>query len=83
MVSKEVNAPGNPNHTANEDESDCPAGLTVLGGGVTVGDGADPRQLHIYFSGPTFGGTGWKAGVQNAGSTTVTTFIWAICASVS
>jgi hypothetical protein len=83
LVQRETDVPGDPNHTANEVETDCPAGTKVLGGGVTAGAGGDRRQLHIYFSGPTTAGTGWTAGIQNVGAATVPTFLWAICASVS
>jgi hypothetical protein len=82
-VQRETDVPGDPNHTAQEVETDCPAGLKVLGGGVTAGGGGDRRQLHLYFDGPSAAGTGWTAGIQNVGSATVPTFLWAICASVS
>jgi hypothetical protein len=77
------NIPGDPSHTANEFEADCPAGKKVLGGGVTTGAGGDPRQLHIYFSGPAGLATGWTAGMQNSGSGPVEAFVWAICGIVS
>ena len=83
LVQTETVLPGDPNHTANEVETDCPAGKNVLGGGVTAGAGGDRRQVHIYFDGPTSQGTGWTAGMQNVGSTSVPEFVWAICASVS
>jgi hypothetical protein len=75
--------PGAPNHTANEFESDCPAGKKALGGGVTAGNGGDRTQLHVYFSGPAGLADGWDVGVQNDGASGVPVFLWAICASVS
>jgi hypothetical protein len=43
----------------------------------------DPTQLHVFFSGPAGQATGWIADMQNAGSTRLPVFVWAICASVS
>jgi hypothetical protein len=83
LVQQETNLPGDPNHTANEVQVNCPAGARVLGGGVTAGPGGDRRQLHIYFNGPTADGTAWTAGVQNEASATVPIFTSAICAAVS
>jgi hypothetical protein len=76
------NLPGSPSHTANEFAAACPAGTKALGGGMTVGTGADPRQVNVYMNGPNGQATGWIVGAQNAGSATVSAFVWAICASV-
>jgi hypothetical protein len=83
FVVKGIKAPGNPNHTANEWEAECPLGKKALGGGVTAGPGGDRRQLNVYYSGPAGEATGWAAGVQNHGSADVPVYIWAICATVS
>jgi hypothetical protein len=49
---------------------------------MTVGNGADPTQIHIFFSGPQGVATGWTVGAQNGGSASVSAFVWAICANV-
>jgi hypothetical protein len=82
FVTKHLNIGGSPNHTAAEDEADCPSGTKVLGGGVTAGNGGDRTKLHVYESGPAGVADGWYAGMQNDGANSVPVFIWAICAAV-
>jgi hypothetical protein len=74
--------PGDPYHTTNEWEADCPAGKKALGGGVTVGAG-DDQQLRIYQSGPAGQATGWYVAAQDVGSGSITVYVWAICAYVT
>jgi hypothetical protein len=81
FVTQGVNLPGDPNHTVNDVEADCPDGKKALGGGVTAG--FDATQLHVFFSGPAGQATGWIAELQNDGSPTLPVFVWAICALAS
>ena len=60
----------------------CPNGKKALGGGVAAYGG--PYWLsRIVQSAPAGQATGWIAMVRNDGISTVTYFVWAICAFVS
>ncbi|HXV56538.1 MAG TPA: hypothetical protein VD704_01600 [Gaiellaceae bacterium] len=58
----------------------CPAGKNVLGGGASS---TLPGFSRIILSAPNDPGTGWVAGIRNEGSSNLTMFAWAICATVS
>jgi hypothetical protein len=74
---------GAPEHTAQIWDANCPGEKKALGGGMTVAEGVDPTQIHIFFSGPQGQATGWTVGAQNAGDRNVFAYVWAICANVS
>jgi Collagen triple helix repeat (20 copies) len=75
--------PGNPSHTPNEWTAQCPTGKKVLGGGWTVGSGADPTHIRIFQSGPAGPASGWDFYAVNDASANVTVYVWAICSNVS
>ena len=75
--------PGNPSHTPNSWNANCPAGKKALGGGWTVGSGADPTHIRVFQSGPAGEATGWTVYAVNDASAGVSVYLWAICSTVS
>jgi Collagen triple helix repeat (20 copies) len=58
----------------------CPSGKKVTGGGWTTTD--NRFNVNVIGSGPNADATGWQGGMYNAGTTTATLTLTALCADV-
>lgn len=58
----------------------CPAGTTVLGGGLSAGQ---PSQFWLQASGPDISGNSWVVTAHNRHSAPLKAFAWAACAKTS
>jgi len=59
----------------------CPSGKKVVGGGWTTADGR--FNVNVIGSGPSADGAAWTGGMYNAGTSSATLTLTAICISLS